>query len=175
MRRYISLFFVCLSAIAACSPRHYHGEQTAVALTQEQSSENSYLQKWMEQYVHQALQEWKSMQEWTDQVSVREVLSDPDSTGAQHVKERVTTTTTHHSEALAGSSRETQTQVKQQTDSTEVKEAGSVIYTEQKKVVNGEVKGFMPWYVYAAALCGAILVGIVLYAKRGKWFHLKSQ
>ena len=172
MRRYISLFFVCLSAIAACSPRYYHGEQSAVALTQEQSSENSYLQKWTEQYVQQALQEWKSMQEWTDQVSVREVLSDPDSTGAQHVKERVTTTTTHHSEASAGSSRETQTQVKQQTDSTEVKEACSVIYKEEEKVVKGKVDGFLPWYVYLAAIIAAVVIGFVLARKKG-WFAIK--
>lgn len=174
MRRCIILFFVCLSAIAACSPRHYHGEQTAVALTQQQSLESSSMQKWMEQYMHQVLQEWKSMQSWTDQVSVKEVLSDPDSTGAQHVKERVTTTTTHHSEASAGSSKETLAELQQQTDSTQVQGSSSVAYTEEKKVVDGKVEGPLPWYVYAAALLGAVIVGFVLYARKGKWFCLKS-
>jgi hypothetical protein len=175
MRRYFITFFVCLLALAACSPRVFHGEQVARALIQEQDSEKMSMQKWMEQYMHQVLQEWKNMQEWTDQISVKEVLSDPDSTGAQHVKERVTTTTTHHSEASSGSSKETKTEIQQQTDSTQLKESSSAIFKEEEQVVDGKVDGFFPWYVYAAALLAAVVVGFVLYAKKEKWFHIKSQ
>ena len=132
------------------------------------------MQKWMEQYMHQVLQEWKNVQEWTDQVSVKEVLSDPDSTGAQHVKERVTTTTTHHSEASANSSKETQVEVQQQTDSTQVQESSSVIFKEEEKTFNEDVKGWVPWYVIVTALLGAAVVGFIWGIRKKKWLTCKG-
>ena len=173
MRRYVLLFFVCIAAIAACSPRYYHGEQAAVAFKQEHNTETASVQKWMEEYMHKALQEWKNMQEWTDQVSVKEVMSEPDSAGVQHVKERITTTTHHHLESSAGSQEDTSTILKEKTDSVGTEENHNAAYTEQKKTVAGKVDGIMPWYVYLAAIIAALVIGFVLARKKG-WFAIKA-
>lgn len=41
--------------------------------------------------------------------------------------------------------------------------------TEEVEKVKGAIDGFMPWYVYAIALVGALVIGIGL-AMRGKRF-----
>ena len=171
MRRYLILFF-CVYAIAACSPRYYHGEQAAVALNHEQSFENASLQKWMEQYVHDALQQWQNIQSWTEQVSVKEVMSDPDSTGAQHVTERMTTTTQHHVQSASGSQAETETALKERSDSSMSATHENMAFREEEMVVSGKVSGPIPWYVVVVSLVGAVVVGLYLAMKKG-WISVK--
>ena len=108
-----------------------------------------------------------------DQVSVKEVMSEPDSAGVQHVKERITTTTHHHLESSAGSQEDTSTILKEKTDSVGTEENHNAAYTEQKKTVAGKVDGIMPWYVYLAAIIAAVVIGFVLARKKG-WFAIKA-
>ena len=171
MRRYLILFF-CVYAIAACSPRYYHGEQAAVALNHAQSSETTSAQKRMEQYVRDALQQWQNMNSWTDQVSVKEVMSAPDSSGAQHVTERITTTTRHHLESASGTNSETETALKERSDSSMSAAHENTAFREEEMVVSGKVSGPIPWYVVVVSLVGAVVVGLFLAMKKG-WISVK--
>lgn len=46
-------------------------------------------------------------------------------------------------------------------------------FTEKKRVLSGYVSGWMPWYVYVAALVGALLVGFAMAVRGGKWIKMR--
>lgn len=165
MRRYVLLFFVCISVIAACSPRYYHGERAAMAFNQEQQLTNTSMQEWLEQYIHKELQEWKEVHKWTDQILVKEVLSEPDSTGAQYVKERVSKTT--HQQAIMSAGRNTETTAvhKEQLDSTGTDNHSSSNYAEENASTNFKKQRPIPLCVLIAALAGAFLAAFIMIRK----------
>ena len=172
-RNFIS-FFVCLFALAACSPRLYHGEQVARASTNVEDVDSSHLQQLVDKVVQEEVQKQLSLQEWTEQTQVREVLSSPDSSGKQHVTERTTTTTSKHSQASAQTSHVKNEQVKEQKDSTSFTQETSSSFIEKIEVTDAKVKGSLPWYWYVVlvAIIGAAIVGFYLGVRKKKWFIL---
>ena len=173
MRRLFS-FFVCLCLWAACSPRYYHGEQASKAFSQAQSFDSASFQKMIDRVVHDELQKQLSIHEWAEQTTVNEKLSQPDSTGAQHVTERTTTTLSKRSETSASTSHTKDEKHQEKVDSTRTKTNDSIEIKQEEKTVDAKVEGWMPWYVYAAGLLVAIIIGVVLALKGRKAFYLKK-
>ena len=173
MRRYFQSFFVCAFVLAACSPRYYHGEQVARTLSQAETYDSTYLRRYIDRLVQEELQKRLDIQEWSQLVSVTELLSDPDSAGVQHVTERTTTTASHHSQTSAGSSWAKSEGTVAQLDSGKTQSSSSAILHEEKEEKTGEVKGWMSWYMYIAGLICAVIVGIVIALYGKKWWHIK--
>lgn len=173
MRRYFQSFFVCAFVLAACSPRYYHGEQVARMLSQAETYDSTYLRRYIDRLVQEELQKRLDIQEWSQLVSVTELLSDPDSAGVQHVTERTTTTASHHSQTSAESSWAKSEGTVAQLDSGKTQSSSSAILHEEKEEKTGEVKGWMPWYMYIAGLICAVVVGIVIALYGKKWWHIK--
>ena len=138
MRRFY-LFFVCLCLWAACSPRYYHGEQVSRAFSQEQSFDSASFRQLIDRVVHDELQKQLDICEWTAGTTVNEKLSQPDSTGAQHVTERTTTTFSKRSETSASTSHTKDEKHQEQVDSTRTKSSDSLEKKEEEKTVSAEV------------------------------------
>ena len=169
MCRYYISFFVCLFALAACSPLHYSGEQTARAVYLDSSSDSASFRKIVDQLVHEELQKRIDILEWTEQTTVEETLSSPDSTGAQHVTKRSTTTLSKHTQASAESIQSRDTQYRAQTDSVCQTSTVSYIEKEEEKSVRGYVDRIIPWYVWPLLFIAAAIIGLFLW-KNKSWF-----
>ena len=163
-------FFVCSVVLAACSPRNFSGEQVARTFDQEQQLDSSTMHHLVDQLVHEEIQKYIDIRELTDMTSVNEVFSEPDSTGKQHVKERTTTTISKRSQTSAGSTQKVEEQIHEEVDSTARHSSEITAITEEEKLVRGEVKGWLPWYIYVAALVAALVVGFGFYVWKKKWF-----
>lgn len=157
MRRYVYSIFVCLLVLAACSPR-FSREQTSRTTQLETKTDSSALTKHIETAVNEQSQQQLETHEWTEQVTVWEQLSQPDTNGVQHVTQRTTTTTSRHAETSAVASFNRAEQQLQQLDSTSVEKGESALMKEEEEDVTGDVKGFVPWYEFVAALIAALLV-----------------
>lgn len=121
--------------------------------------------------VHEELQKQLEIRELLDQTSVKETLSAPDSTGAQYVMERTTTTTSKKSKTSAGASQTKDENVHEKKDST-ARKASEILYiNEEEKKFSEKVKGWMPWYIYVAGLVAAVVIGFILAVRGKKWFH----
>ena len=163
MRRNFISFFVCFFALAACSPRMYHGEQVARASTDVEKTDSSHLQQIVDRMVQEEVQKQLNLQEWIEQTQVREVLSDPDSSGRQHVTERTTTTTTKHSQASANTTQVKNEQVKEQKDSTAINLEKDSSFIEKREEFDAKGKAGPPWYLYVVALIGVAIVAFIVY------------
>jgi hypothetical protein len=163
MRRY--LFFVCLFFLAACSPRNFSREQVTRDFRHDETSDSMALQRLVDKAVQEQLEQHMDLREWTDQVTVRERFSEPDTNGQQYVTERTTTTKSSHSEASAGTEYKRKEQVHEDIDSTHVAAAESTLYKEDEESVRGEVKGWSPWYVVVIALVAGAIIGFILCLK----------
>lgn len=167
--RLVQLFYVCLFALAACSPRNFSGGQVARAFERHTSIDSASFRSLVDRMVHEELQKHLDIREWMDQTIVKEILSAPDSAGVQHVIERTTTTQSNRKETAASVSQSKEEKILEQADSTVVHSSDSTLMKEEEKTFEKEVKGWMPWYVYAAALCVAVLLGAILAWKfKGK-------
>jgi len=145
----------------------------ARTLSQAETYDSTYLRRYIDRLVQEDLQKRLDIQEWSQLVSVRELLSAPDSAGVQHVTERTTTTSSHHSQTSAGSSWAKNEETVAQLDSGKTQSSSSAILHEEKKEKTGEVKGWMPWYMYIAGLICAVVVGIVIALYGKKWWKIK--
>ena len=159
--------------MAACSPRNFSGEQVARTYEQEHHVDGTYVQHMVDSMLRQELQKYVDIHEVTEVRSLNEVYSAPDSTGQQHVKERTKTTMTKRSETSAGSTQVTEVKIQQQVDSTVSHASQITAITEDEKRVNGKVEGWLPWYVYVAALVVAVIIGFILYRKGKKSFKMR--
>ena len=153
------LFFVCLCVLAACSPRF--GEQVAKTFSQESMVDSAYVSRMVDRLVREELQRRLDVNMWTQGEIVKETLSEPDSTGAQHVTERTTATHSGRIQASASSSHTKDEKDHAQVDSSHVRASDAMEIKEEETKVTGKVDGFMPWYVYVLSLVIGFLVGMV--------------
>lgn len=167
--RLVQLFYVCLFALAACSPRNFSGGQVARAFSHDGNIDSASFRSLVDRMVHEELQKRLDIREWMDQTIVKETLSAPDSAGVQHVIERTTTTQSGRKETSATVSQAKDEKTLEQSDSTVLHSSDSTMMKEEEQTFEREVKGWLPWYVYAAALCVAVLLGAILAWKfKGK-------
>lgn len=169
MCRYYISFFVCLFALAACSPFHYSGEQTARAVYLDSSADSASFRKMVDQLVHEQLQKRLDILEWTEQTTVEETFSSPDSTGAQYVMKKNTTTLSKHTQASAESVQTKDEQYQEQIDSVSQTSTVSYIEKEEEKRVKGDVDRIIPWYVWPLLFIAAAIIGLFLWRHKG-WF-----
>ena len=155
--------------LAACSPVNYGGEQTARAMSYDSSADSAAFRSMIDQVVHDELQNKIDIKEWLEQTTVEEAFSAPDGTGVQHVTSRKTTTVSKRSETNAESSQTKDEKYQEQEDSIRYHSTVTYIEKEEDKKFFGKSEGFLPWYIYAVALVGAILFGIWLGLHKG-WF-----
>lgn len=163
MRRYVYSIFVCLLVLAACSPR-WCREQTTRTHQQEQSSDSLAVTKHAESTLNEQSQSKLEKHESFNQVTTWEQLSKPDSTGAQWVTARGTTTTSGSSDVQRESSANRHEKQLEQEDSTNVSSSSSELEKEEEKSVEpaDNKKSTWPWYVYVASIVGAFIIGLVL-------------
>lgn len=161
-RSFLKSFFVCLLVLTACSPRSFSWGQVVRTSSSQTEADSMAVHKKLESYTNEDI--WQSL-DWSsylEQVTVTEKLSAPDSAGHQFVIERSTTTTTKRSESSAQETHTKEQQLQEETDSTSSYKAASLLIMEEKKTVSGDVKGWMPWYVYVVGLFFFTLLGALL-------------
>lgn len=166
--------FLCL-VLASCSPLYYSGEQVARTFNQETSIDSASLHRLLDRVVHDELEKQLDVHHWADESSVKETFSAPDSTGKQYLLERTTTSSSAHTETSAHSSHRQDEQYQEKVDSSSFKSSEDIEMKEEEKTITAKADGWMPWYIYAAALLGALVLGFALGVKKKKWFHLKTR
>lgn len=159
MRRLFS-FFVCICVLAACSPLRYSGEQTARTVSFESGQDSASIRRLVDQLVHDELQQRLDIREWMEQTTVEETFSDPDSSGAQHVTKRSTTTFSKRSKTSAESTQTKDEKYQERVDSVRKKATVSYIEKEEEKKVGAKVDRMIPWYVWVLLLVGAMITGL---------------
>lgn len=167
MRRYL-LFFVCILAFASCAALRYDAAQEAKTVSIDSSADSASYRRMIDQIVHDELQNRLDIQEWVEQTTVTETLSAPDSTGAQHVTQRRTTTLSKRKQTSAEIAQTTEEKYQEQLDSTRQQATVSYLEKEEEKVVKAKKENSIPWYVYIVALVGAALVGLYLCRHKGR-------
>lgn len=151
-RSFLKSFFVCLLVLAACSPRNFSVEQVARTYSCETGSDSTDVHKKLDSHTNEDIRQSLDWNSSLEQVTVTEKFSAPDSAGNQFLTERTTTTSRRRSESSAQTSHTKDQKYQEQTDSTHTNSTESVAIKEEEKTISGDIKGWMPWYVYVIAL-----------------------
>lgn len=173
MRRLFS-FCVFFCVLAACSSLRYSGEQTAKTVSMDLSADSASFRRLVDQVVHEELQHRLDIREWTEQTTVEETFSEPDSTGAQHVTKRSTTTFSKRSKTSAESTQGKDEKYQEQADSVRRHSTVSYIEKEEENKVLAEAKRFVPWYVWPVLLVGDMILGLWMARRKG-WISIKGR
>ena len=151
-RSFLKSFFVCLLVLAACSPRSFSGGQVARTYSSQTESDSTDVHKRLDSYSNEDIRQSLDWSSSLEQVTVTEKYSAPDSAGNQFLTERMTTTSRRRQESSAQTSHTKDQKYQEQTDSTHTNSTESVAIKEEEKTISGDIKGWMPWYVYVIAL-----------------------
>ena len=151
-RSLLKSFFVCLLVLAACSPRSFSGGQVARTYSSQTESDSTDVHKRLDSYSNEDIRQILDWSSSLEQVTVTEKFSAPDSAGNQFLTERTTTTSRRRQESSAQTSHTKDQKYQEQTDSTHTNSTESVAIKEEEKTISGDIKGWMPWYVYVIAL-----------------------
>lgn len=163
-------FFVCMVVLAACSPRVVSGEQVAKTVTIEATVDSASIKEMVDRLVREEMQRKLDISELLNQTTTREVFTAPDSSGAQHLQERITTTLSRQKNTSAGSSYAKSDEVHAKVDSSAIKTSDSLYVREERIAIKEKRKGSMPWYIYVAGLLAAMVMGFLLAVRGKKWF-----
>ena len=151
-RSFLKSFFVCLLVLAACSPRSFSGGQVARTYSSQTESDSTDVHKRLDSYSNEDIRQILDWSSSLEQVTVTEKFSAPDSAGNQFLTERTTTTSRRRQESSAQTTHTKDQKYQEQTDSTHTNSTESVAIKEEEKTISGDIKGWMPWYVYVIAL-----------------------
>ena len=168
MRR--SIVFLCyFLALTACSPRSFTGERAVRTYSLSDTADSASVRRWLDRAVRESVEQHVQTVFDFDAVTVRETLSAPDSAGAQYVTSTSTTHARGRSVSTSGTESAREETVSGGTDSTAVSSTHGEALTERRERISGEVRGWLPWYVYLLGLVGAVVIGcwIAIHA-RGK-------
>ena len=170
MRKCIFSFF-CVFALASCSPKIASGVQEVRALDETRQLDSAALKRWIFEEMKEYVDSRFEREERSQTETVREVLSDPDTAGRQHVVERSTTRSVSGATTRAGSSAGRVRQLQERTDSVSVTDSSHVEEAEIYEEMDAGVarKPFIPWYVYVGAMIFAVIVGFILGARSRIW------
>ena len=172
MRR--SIVFLCyFLALTACSPRSFSGERAVRTYSLSDTADSAAVRRWLDKAVQESVEQHVQTVFDFDAVTVRETFSAPDSTGAQYVTSKSTTRAQGRSVSTAGTESTRAEKVSGGMDSTAVASTHGEALTERREQIGGEVRGWLPWYVYVTVLVGAAVLGLVLSFRGKAW--LKSR
>lgn len=168
MRRCI-VFLCYFLALTACSPRSFTGERAVRTYSLSETADSAAVLRWLDRAVRESVEQHVQTVFDFDAVTVRETLSAPDSTGAQYVTSTSTTHSRGRSVSTSGTESAREERISEGTDSTAVSSTHGEAITERREKISGEVRGWIPWYVYLLGLVGAVVIGcwIAIHA-RGK-------
>lgn len=174
MRR--SIVFLCyFLALTACSPRSFSGERAVRTYSLSDTADSAAVRRWLDKAVQESMEQHVRTVFDFDAVTVRETLSAPDSTGAQYVTSTSTTHARGRSVSEAGTETSREEKISGGMDSTAVASTHGEALTERRDQIGGEVRGWLPWYVYVIALVGALIIGCAWAVIHGRgWWKLKS-
>lgn len=168
MRRCI-VFLCYFLALTACSPKNFSGERAVRTYSLSETADSAAVLRWLDKAVRESVEQHVQTVFDFDAVTVRETLSAPDSTGAQYVTSTSTTHSRGRSVSTSGTESAREERISEGTDSTAVSSTHGEAITERREKISGEVRGWLPWYVYLLGLVGAVVIGcwIAIHA-RGK-------
>ena len=168
MRRCI-VFLCYFLALTACSPKNFSGERAVRTYTLSDTADSASVRRWLDRAVRESMEQHAQTVFDFDAVTVRETLSAPDSTGAQYVTSTSTTHARGRSVSTSGTESSREERISEGADSTAVSTTHGEARTERREQISGEVRGWLPWYVYLLGLVGAVVIGcwIAIHA-RGK-------
>ena len=168
MRRCI-VFLCYFLALTACSPKNFSGERAVRTYSLSETADSASVRRWLDKAVRESMEQHAQTVFDFDAVTVRETLSAPDSTGAQYVTSTSTTHARGRSVSTSGTESAREETVSGGTDSTAVSSTHGEDLTESREKISGEVRGWLPWYVYLLGFVGAVVIGpwIAIHA-RGK-------
>ena len=173
MRRCI-VFLCCFLALTACSPRSFSGERAVRTYTLSDTADSASVRRWLDRAVRESMEQHAQTVFDFDAVTVRETLSAPDSTGAQYVTSTSTTHARGRSVSTSGTESAREEKISGGVDSTAVASTHGEALTERRDQIGGEVRGWLPWYVYVIALLGALIIGFGAAIHGRGWWKLKS-
>ena len=168
MRRCI-VFLCYFLALTACSPKNFSGERAVRTYTLSDTADSASVRRWLDRAVRESMEQHAQTVFDFDAVTVRETLSAPDSTGAQYVTSTSTTHARGRSVSTSGTESAREERISEGADSTAVSSTHGEALTERREQISGEVRGWLPWYVYVIGLVGAVVIccWIAIHA-RGK-------
>ena len=164
MHRCIFIVF-CVLGIAACSPKHYIGEQTAQSSQQSATADSVSVSRSLRETVAQSVNEGSETLVVTETETVVEILSEPDSTGVQHVKQRETTRQKTQSKTSVGRISETDSQRQETVDSLQVSEASQKSSSELTNAVELKTRRPVPGWIYVVGLAAALFAACYLFKR----------
>ena len=173
MRRCI-VFLCYFLALTACSPKNFSGERAVRTYSLSETADSAAVLRWLDKAVRESVEQHVQTVFDFDAVTVRETLSAPDSTGAQYVTSTSTTHSRGRSVSTSGTESAREERISEGTDSTAVSSTHGEAITERRKEISGEVRGWIPWYVYVIGLIGAVVIGCGAAIHGRGWWKFKS-
>lgn len=170
MRKCI-FFFFCVCALASCSPKTFCGVRDARAFEHAQLLDSVSVRCWLDarlqEYAERSFERAESLRTET----VREVFSDPDTLGRQHLVERSVTRSVSGTSTRAASQVARATQLQEHADSVAVADSCRVEVAEIREEIEQEPspRASWPWYKYVAGLAVALLLGLFLGGMSKRW------
>ena len=173
MRRCI-VFLCYFLALTACSPKNFSGERAVRTYSLSETADSTAVLRWLDKAVRESVEQHVQTVFDFDAVTVRETLSAPDSTGAQYVTSTSTTHSRGRSVSTSGTESAREERISEGTDSTAVSSTHGEAITERREKISGEVRGWIPWYVYVIGLIGAVVIGCGAAIHGRGWWKFKS-
>lgn len=173
MRRCI-VFLCYFLALTACSPKNFSGERAVRTYSLSETADSAAVLRWLDKAVRESVEQHVQTVFDFDAVTVRETLSAPDSTGSQYVTSTSTTHSRGRSVSTSGTESAREERISEGTDSTAVSSTHGEAITERREKISGEVRGWIPWYVYVIGLIGAIVIGCGAAIYGRGWWKFKS-
>jgi cobalamin biosynthesis Mg chelatase CobN len=161
-------------ALTACSPKNFSGERAVRTYSLSETADSAAVLRWLDKAVRESVEQHVQTVFDFDAVTVRETLSAPDSTGAQYVTSTSTTHSRGRSVSTSGTESAREERISEGTDSTAVSSTHGEAITERREKISGEVRGWIPWYVYVIALIGAVVIGLGAAIHGRGWWKFKS-
>ena len=170
MRKCI-FFFFCVLALASCSPKTFSGVRDARAFEHAQLLDSVSVRRWLDARLQEYAERRFERAESLHTETVREVFSDPDTLGRQHLVERSVTRSVSGTSTRAASQSARTGQLQEHTDSVAVADSSSVEVEEiREEIEQGpSPRASWPWYTYVAGLGVALLLGLFLGCMSKKW------
>ena len=173
MRRCI-VFLCYFLALTACSPKNFSGERAVRTYSLSETADSAAVLRWLDKAVRESVEQRVQTVFDFDAVTVRETLSAPDSTGAQYITSTSTTHSRGRSVSTSGTESAREERISEGTDSTAVSSTHGEAITERRENISGEVRGWIPWYVYVIGLIGAVVIGLGAAIHGRGWWKFKS-
>lgn len=161
MRKCIFSIF-CVFALVSCSPKILSGKQDISAFEQTAAIDSAQLRRIIDERMEAYFSSWMEKDAEQQSETVREVFSEPDSTGRQHVTERSTTRTSGRTRTTAQSSAGKAEQTIRVTDSLSVRDTSSVAELEEHQKQEIKSHTGWAWYEYLAGLLVAAIIGLII-------------